>query len=125
MPVYAALVIMLSAKSALPRTRIGIGNPLSRATVGENVHRTSGSVSRVSMPVLRAHIQRRHVQQMIKLGKEMTLAFWNGGKQLWTNWGLSRGLQARLKAGEKLTRADHRFIRKTSNDLWVRASDGD
>lgn len=111
---------MLSVKSALPKTRIGIGNPISRAKASENVNRTTGFYSRTSRPLLQAHVQKRHVQQMIKLGKEMTLAFWNGGKQLWTNWGVSRALQARLKAGEKLSRADHRFIRKTTSDLWVR-----
>lgn len=72
-------------------------------------HRPLGEVTR-----------RFFVKQAIEMSKEIGSAFWTGGKQLWSNWQESRRLQARMAAGERLTRTEQRFIRRTSQDIKVR-----
>ena len=73
-----------------------------------------------AMPLTGTYTQRRHIQKQLEMAKEMTMAFWNGGKQLWTNYMKSRALNARKATGEELTRAEQRFMRQTSEDVWVR-----
>lgn len=65
------------------------------------------------------------VTKMIAFSKELTYAFWNGGKQLYKNYQVSKQLQKKAESGETLTRAQHRFIAQTSSDIWVRLLEGD
>lgn len=55
----------------------------------------------------------------MEAAKEMARVFWQGGKELWTNFMESRKLKAKQANGEVLTRAEHRMIRKTNQDIWV------
>lgn len=67
---------------------------------------------------------KENMAKALAFSRELTMAFWTGGKQLWKNYWASQALQKKASAGEVLTRAEHRFVLQTSSDLWVRRCDG-
>lgn len=65
-------------------------------------------------------VQRREFSNAIKMAKEFGVSFYNGSKDLWTNFKESRVLKQKQAAGQELTRSEVRFVNRTNEDLWVR-----
>ena len=110
---------MLQAANRVARTGQVLASKSSGPVGAARTSRRQGRSVLSSQTFLAAQIQKRHYQQALNAAKEMSLAFWNGGKELWANFLESRNLKAKQASGEVLTRAEQRFIRKTSEDIWV------
>lgn len=75
---------------------------------------------RTHLRLPRPLVQRREFSNAIKMAKEFGISFYNGSKDLWTNFNESRALKQKKEAGQDLTRSEIRFINRTNDDLWVR-----